>query len=74
MCHVEDRKEISSVLHPLYAVDSDPSSILHVAGNVICHAGRKCEVEMKINVMYISCLCPARGNATFGLVEVEWWS
>ena len=39
-----------------------------MAGNVICHAGRKCEVDMKINVMYISYLCPARGNATFGPV------
>ena len=27
LCHVEDRKEISSVLHPLYAVDLALSSI-----------------------------------------------
>ena len=56
MCHVEDRKEIS-VLHPLYAVDLALSSIWHVAGNVICHAGRKCEVDMKchVHVLLVSC-------------------
>ena len=57
-------KKISSILHLLYAVDSALSSTWHVAGNVICHAGRKCIW----NVMYISYLWPAKGNDTIGPV------